>query len=61
MHFVPQYTWNVDNKRDSQYVLLNLNSLNKVIDANKIIELYCLYNDPTLTIKYGLNFIIFAT
>ena len=51
----------MDNKRDSQYVLLNLNSLNKVIDANKIIELYCLYNDPTLTIKYGLNFIIFAT
>lgn len=44
---------------DSKYVLLNLNNLDKVIDANKIIELYCytifnLYNNSILTIKYKL-------
>lgn len=49
----------MDNKIDSQYVLLNLNSLNKVIDANKIIEPYCLYNNSILTNKYELILLLY--
>lgn len=44
LHFIPGWTYNENNKINSHYALLMLNSLNNVIDVNKIIKLYLSQN-----------------